>query len=405
MELTIRPPRPGELRAALAVDQAAFGGPFGDEASVDQMLSLVEPERVLCALDEGIVATTGSFRFRLSVPGGEADAAGVTLVGVLPTHRRRGILTAFMRRQLDDLRRAGEPLAVLWASEGVIYPRFGYGVATRQAELDVDATRVALRSPSVPFRARLLSEDDAVSPFQALYEDARRTIPGMFARSETWWRASALDDSPQRRDGGPLFRCLVETDGRPAAYAAYRVREEGGPADDQRVLVVREAVAASPAGSAALWSYLLGVDLIDRVRVWHVAEDDPVFLLVDEPRRLGFRLEDALWLRLVDLPAALAARSYPADGTLVLEVADDFCAWNAGRWRLEAAGGQGRATRVDAPPDLALDVRDLASAYLGGFGVGELARAGLIQERRRGALELAHAMLGWPRAPWCPEIF
>lgn len=399
MQIDVRPCAPEEGEAFGKTISAAFGHePNPGEA--ERYGKVIEPGRDLGAYEDGaLVGTATAFSFVLTVPGGEARAAGVTAVGVLPSHRRRGILTRLMRRQLDDVREREEPLAILWASEGAIYGRFGYGVATVNARLSSERHRGVFRDPGpAAGRMRLLDVDEALRMLPDVYERARRETPGFYVRTLDWWRYLKLaDPEHERRGGGIMFRAVLELEGRPEAYALYRIHEEG-PGDR---LAVIEEVSTSPLSTREIWRFLFGVDLIERVTARHLPPDHPLFLLAVEPGRLGLTLEEGLWLRMVDVGAALSARSYAGAGGIVFDVADAFCPWNQGRWRLE----EGQAVRTTADPDLRLDVADLASAYLGGFSFGQLTRAGRVTELATGAVARADALFRTDRAPWCPETF
>jgi len=341
------------------------------------------------------------------VPGGDVRAAGVTGVGVIPTHRRRGVLTGLMRRQLADVREWGEPVAILWASEASIYPRFGYGLATRNARLDADRSRT-LGPASAPGggRVRLVSHEEALELLPPVYDRIRAVSPGFFARWPDWWDAHTLADPEHERDGaGPLFRAILELDGRPEGYALYSVRHEWSQEGPGAKVQVREALATTPAATQELWRYLFGVDLVERVQARRLPADHPLFLLAAEPPRLRFSLGDGLWLRLVDLPAALALRGYAAEGALVLEVADAFCPWNDGRWLVEAAPDAAAVERATGEPELRLPAGALAAAYLGGHSIADLARACLVEELAPGAVARADHLFRTDRAPWCPEGF
>jgi predicted acetyltransferase len=370
---------------------------------------VLERERMYAAYDgETMVATAADFRLALTVPGGELTAAGVTLVGVLPTHRRQGILTRLMRAELDAVAGRGEPLAILWASEGSIYGRYGYGMATLGMSMEAERDRMRLRGDPPPAgRVRLVDEAEAARVLSAIYDRARREVPGMFERTEAWWRNYRLPDPEHHRRGaGPRFFAVLELDGADEGYARYRVKDDwqdGVPASALRVV---EVIATSPTAERELWRYLFGVDLVHKVEAWNLPVDHPLLLLVTEPRRLRPRVGDGLWLRLVDVERALAGRSYAGDGALALELSDAFMPANAGVWRLEVSGGEARVDRATgSEPDLRLDVADLGSAYLGGFGFAQLARAGRAEELTDGALERADALFRTPRAPWCPEVF
>jgi predicted acetyltransferase len=357
-----------------------------------------EPERSLAWFDDGrIVAGTSVYTRQVTVPGAIVACAAVTAVGVRPTHRRRGLLTALMRRQLEDVRAAGEPVAALWASEGAIYGRFGYGTAVRNAHLTARRPAARLTAPPPPgdpLRAGAAS--DHVEHMRAVHERVRGERPGMLDRPGQWWKARLNDPESERKGTQPL-QALVVPDG----YALYAVRpdhDDEGPAGEVKI---RELVAATPAARALLWDFLLDQDLT-RTVTWPLAPaDEPLWLMLADPDAVRLAFGTSLWVRLVDVAAALSARRYAADPDVVLEVSDAFCPWNAGRYRL--AGGDCEPT--DAAPDLALDVTVLGAAYLGGTLLADLAAAGRVTELRPGALARASAAFRADVAPWCPEIF
>ena len=368
-----------------------------------------EPDRIIAAFDGGEpVSTAGALTFRLSVPGGEAAAAGVTLVGVSPSHRRRGILRSMMRHQLDDIHARGEPLAILWASEGAIYQRFGYGLATLNGTFEIErAGAVFARPASAEGTVRLVDIETAMGILPTLYDRVRVETPGMVGRSETWWRWITLRDTDQMRSAnGMKFLAVYEADGQVEGTAVYRVKPDWDDRGPNGRLVAQEVLATTPRATRDLWAWLFDVDLVRLVRAVRGPVPHPLQLLLAEPRRLGFTIGDAIWLRVVDVPAALAARTYGRPGTLVLEVRDGFCPWNAGRWRLDAAeDGRGTVERTTAVPDLTLDATDLGATYLGTFRFSELARVGRVVENTAGALLRADALFASARAPWCSTMF
>jgi predicted acetyltransferase len=309
-----------------------------------------------------------------------------------------------MRAQLEDIRDRGEPVAALWASEEVIYRRFGYGMASLSCEIGVPSGHAALREPRderasaglVP-----LAESKAVAG--AIYDRVRAQTPGMFARSDTWWETRNLPDPPERRGGGGEKNAVVlELDGEPAGYAFYRVHSKFEAGSAAGHVDVIEAVADGPAATRELWRVLLDMDWKATLKAYLLPIDHPLLHQLRYPRRMQMRVGDGLWVRLVDVGAALAARAYGGDGAVVLEVDDPFLPENGGRWRV--AGG--RAERTDDEPDLALDVGELGAVYLGGFDFAQLVRAGTVREVREGAAARADAIFrtGAPK-PWCPEIF
>jgi predicted acetyltransferase len=393
-----------EFKGALGSIGHYFGGWPTDDATVERFSSNLPLDRVFGAWDgDRLMGGAGAFPFELTVPGGTVACGGVTVVGVLPTHRRRGVLTAMMREQLDDLRRRGEPLAALWASEETIYGRYGYGLASLTCEVELPHTHNLLRLPAADgVRARLVSLEEAKELVPPIYDRVRLATPGMFARTETWWEHRNLADPPERRDGaGEKNVILVEEDGRPVGYGLYRMamKWEGGISTGHAQVI--EAMADSPEATRELWRYLLELDWVATTKASLLPVDHPLILFTRSPRRLRMRVGDGLWCRLVDVGAALSARSYAADDAVVFEVEDAFLPDNSGTWRL----ADGQASRTDDEPDLALNVTELGSVYLGGFTFAELARAGLVRELKQGAAERADAVFRADVKPWCPEIF
>jgi predicted acetyltransferase len=362
---------------------------------------LLPVERMHVALDgEAVVGGAGAFPFELTVPGGRVRAAGVTMVGVLPTHRRRGVLRELMRAQLEDVRGRGEPLAVLWASEGGIYGRFGYGLASLCGDMELPRQHTEFAGPlDWQGSARLVNAAEALELFPPVYDAVAAATPGMFARTREWWERRTLADSEWRRaGGGELAFALFEREGRPEGYATYRLNFSYADGVPTGVTHVVEAMGTTPAATAAVWRYLLDVDWMVTVEAELLPVDHPLFLLLLEQNRMKFRVGDGLWVRLVDVGAALAARGYAGEGEVVVEVSDAFCPWNDGRFALDGA-------KTAAEPDLRLSVDALGCVYLGGFTFADLARAGRVEEVAPGALARADGLFRTDAAPWCPEIF
>lgn len=402
MSVEIRPPREDELRAAMSAAEGAFGGEVEDH-DWEREQKILPASRALAAFDGGRpVGLAAAYSFDLTIPGGALPCAGVTWVGVLPSHRRRGILRDFMRRQLADVHGWGEPIAALWASEASIYGRFGYGPAAPGVNAKSDRARFALRDDrGSEATIRLVDADEAYEHFPQVYEQVRPARPGMLTRSETWWKELRLADPKEwRRGASQKFYAVAERDGSVEGYAMYRVKgewEEGFPRGEVRVV---EVFATTTAAERELWRFLHGVDLTVKVDVHAVDPASSLFLNVLDPRALGLRLGDALWLRLVDLDASLRARSYKPGPSLVLEVTDELCPWNAGRYRVGDDAG-----RTEDTADLALDTADLAAAYLGAFDFHRLVHAGRAEERREGAAEDATLLFRTDLPPYCPEVF
>lgn len=407
-EIVLRRAEASELGVYWDAAATAFGWEDPSEDMGEWLGALLGPDRTLAAVEgDAIVGVAGSFPFRMTVPGGEVSAAGVTLVGVLPTHRRRGILTRMMGRVLDDALGAGEPVAYLWASEDQIYQRFGFGMAAFMAEMSIERHRTTYLEDTAPAgRVRMLEPSEAFDVLGDLYERIRRETPGAFARSRTWWERHRLRDPAGERQGGSRLRVGVwELDGTPRAYAIWRVRPDWHVANPASRLDVYEAAGLDPLATREIWRFLFGIDLVSKITAHHLPSDHPLPHLVAEPRRLGLTLSWPLWVRVVDVKGALEARAWSADGDVVFELSDRFRPANDGRWHLVARDGVGKCERTDDAPDLRLSVNDLGAAYLGWTPLGGLALAGRVTELTAGAVAGADAMFRWPRAPWCPEIF
>ena len=373
------------------------------------VLPTVEPERTLGVYDGDQIVGGGSiYSFDTTVPGGAAvPSAGVTWIGIMPTHRRRGGLRQLMTGMFQNARDRGEPLAVLWASEGSIYERFGYGLATLAGSIDLERERAVLRSTEPAHGSvRLIDIDEAARTFPPIFEANRVRRPGFYSRNELWWRIDVLGDYKWTRRGmDRKFYALHETDGRPDAYAMYRVNHAWADGIPGSELHVSEIMAVDGDALREMWRFIFGIDLIKRIKMRANDPNDPLLLMLAEPRRVSLRLRDGLWLRVLDVPAALERRAYSADGTIVLELRDEFVPDAGGRFRLTAQGGRGAVERTTDAAELALDASDLGAVYLGGFSFADLARAGRTHELVSGARARADAFFYSPAPAWCPQTF
>ncbi|MFE4449705.1 GNAT family N-acetyltransferase [Streptomyces sp. NPDC056796] len=410
MSTELRVPAASDWDTWLGCVELAFGGVPFSPGTREMYAALAEPERSLGHRDGAEwVGTAGAYGFRLTVPGGAAvPAAGVTMVSVAATHRRQGLLTSMMRRQLEDVRSWGEPLAVLLASEPGIYGRFGYGAATMETSLRIDSSRVRLALPpgTDGVRVRRSSPEEALDACEAVYARLAPGRPGTPVRQPGWERVPVNDPESARGGGSPLQCVLAERDGEVTGYVTFRLRPAWEGAVPSGTVAVRDLAALDPASYAALWRFVFGIDLTSVVECGNRPVDDAVLRLVSDVRRCEVRVRDGLYVRLVELGAALEARSYRAPVDVVLEVEDAFCPWNAGRWRLTAdAKGAATCRRTDDPAGLALSVNELGAAYLGGVSLSALAAAGRVRELREGALAAASLAFSSDTQPWCPHGF
>jgi predicted acetyltransferase len=394
-----------ELGKALGAIGHYFGWiPTEDE--IERFSKVLPVDRMHAAFDgKEIVGGAGVFPFEMTVPGAIVPCAGVTVVGVLPTHRRRGILTRMMRAQIDDVHERGEPFASLWASEPTIYGRFGYGHASHTYEIRLPRVRAALRAgtPARVGDVRLIETGEALKTFPRIYDRVRSVTPGFLSRTKEWWELRRLRDDPSRRPpgSGPLNRALFELDGRPSGYALYRIAQAEEDGHWRRRLRVVEALGVDAVATREIWHFLTEIDWTDEILAWLLPTDHPIQHLVARLDHLDLRAGTGLWVDLVDVGASLSARGYRTDGRVTVELAHPFCPWNEGTWTL----ANGAAKRSSRRPDIRLDATALGAAFLGGFSFGELARAGLVEEASRGGLARADALFAADRAPWCPEIF
>ncbi|HEX2196029.1 MAG TPA: GNAT family N-acetyltransferase [Actinomycetota bacterium] len=407
MQIRLGGIEPRDARRFLEVTEAAFGAGLPDDVFED-IRHTFETDRALAAFDgRSMVGTTAAYSLRLTVPGGEVDCAGVTMDGVVPSLRRRGVMKALMTRQLRDVAERGEPLAALWASEDPIYGRFGYGAATVQALIDVPRHRAAFLDDSpVDGTLRLVDKDEAVRVFPAVYDRVRAETPGMFRRSDLWWRHRVLRDQTRDEEGGPFFRALLEQDGEPAAYAVYKVHQRWDRGVSRGNVELREVIAATPRATRAVWKFVFGIDLVESVRstAFFLPYDHPLQLMLAEPRYLGFLLSNGLWVRVVDVAEALAARSYAGDGSISLEIGDPLLDRNSGTWRLDVDGGRASVSKTSGDGDVTLGIGELGALYLGQFTFSQMLAAGRVSGTRE-AVARADDLWRTRVAPWCPEIF
>jgi predicted acetyltransferase len=401
------------LRTATADDWDAINVALTEAFSDDWDSDVQDVERAVYEPDRTVVAVTGSevagvagaFTRDLTVPGGVVPAAHVTMVGVRPTHRRRGLLTRMMRYQLADVRERGEPVALLWASEGRIYQRFGYGLGASRLMFEADREVRLLRAPEVAEgRLRSVRVAEAAEVLAKVYDRVRADRVGWSSRDARWWDYVLADPPSRRKDRTKLRGTVHEGQSGVDGYALWRVRPDWNSSGPKSTVVVREVVATNPDAYRALWRLLLDVDLTRSTEFTFAAPDEPLFHLVNEPRRMAARLQDGLWVRLVDVPTALAARRYATPVDVVLDVTDPVLTENSGRWHLVGDTESASCTRTDRRADLAADVHALAAAYLGGVSLASLAAGGRVTELAP-ALERTSVAFGWYRLPSATEVF
>lgn len=410
MALAVRPVGAEDFDSFRATIHTTFAhepDPSFEEADSARFRTWFETDRAHCVTDgSALVGTLGTFTLPMTIPGAHpVSVAGTTMVTVLPTHRRQGALRMLISAHFAEVRERGEPLAALFASDSAIYGRFGYGMATVWAETTIDRRHVDRhRLAGRPASVSLVSPDLLRPLARSVMAKLVPGRPGMFERSELFWERR-FEDRPSNRHGATRLRgVLVEEDDEPAGYALYRVK--GGEWSDNHgdaVVRVDEVQATTPGAAVGLWSFLLDHDLVKSIELSGLPEDDPVFALLAGFRRARPQLTDQMFIRVMDVAAALEARSYQADGRLVLAVGDgDGVA--GGTYLLEIDGGRATCRPTIDHPDISLSVEDLGSAYLGRSRLGQLSAVGRVTGRPE-AVARADTLFGWPVAPWCQDMF
>ncbi|MGI8615225.1 MAG: GNAT family N-acetyltransferase [Actinomycetota bacterium] len=404
MDIEVRTITEDERVDWIRATDTAFSSTAKDD-EIEAWLPVIETDRSFAAVDGSrIVGTSAAITFRMMVPGGaRVPTAGVTMVGVHPTHRRRGINTKMMTAILDQAADRGEPLAALFASEGAIYGRFGYGLAGLLGEVQAESARMGfVRGYEARGHVELLPKDEAMPVIDRVYETSMR--PGGVERNIAL-RDQNFATVGEDKDRPWMYAVHLDEAEEADGYAVYWMKHDWPRSVPAGTITVKECVASTPSGYADIWRYLFDVDLVATVEAWNRPADDPLLHLVREPRRLRFGVADGLWVRVIDVVAALEARRYAADGRVVFGIVDPFRPETSGNYELIANGGAGRAARTDADADLSGSVNILGATYLGGSSFQQLTWAGQVVEQSTGALDRADKMFASTPAPWCVVDF
>ena len=406
MPIEIRTISPDELEAFARCQNMAFGRDFRPESMVGRE-EIFEFDRNLAAVDgTDIVGTAGIFSFEMGVPGGTLPTAGVTMVSVKPTHRRQGVLRSLMAAQLQQIADRGEALAALWASESVIYPRFGYGLASERAMLRLSMTHATFAEPVVPEgRFRQVDEAELAETWPGFWDANVARYPGFLSRSRSWWRRVTRDPEGWRDGYTANVYINYEVAGELRGYVRYRVKPGWSELEIPTGRVkVEELLALDDEAYRALWQYVFGVDLVDTIEAPYRRRDEPLYYQLNDPRRLERIVGDALWLRVVDVEGALAGRRYSAEGQLAIQVTDAFRPATSGTYVMEGGPDGASCRRSDGAAALSMSIADLGAVYLGGTRVATLAEAGRITGEPA-AVAKADLMFQASAAPWCPMMF
>lgn len=406
MEITTRPIREDEsvpFREAIAL---GFGEDLNDEEFPPEWLESIPLDRTIAAFDgDLIVGTLAGFPFDVTVPGGnQIPMAGTTVVTVAATHRRQGVLTSMMRDHVDDGVSRGEPLMGLWASESLIYGRYGFGVASEHEEIEMDRTRVSVEGDAGS--VRMVTAEEAVGVMPPLYDVERSRRPGMLSRTRQWWDVHVFFDPSVSRRGFSAQRYIVhETDGQIDGYAIFRQKSDWETGFPTGKIRVREIIANSPSAHTGIWRFVTSIDLFPQVVFWNLPVDDPLRWKVPDHRRIVRKRWDALYLRILDVVQALESRTYTTDGHLRFSVEDPFKPDLGGSFALDVTDGNASCRRIDETDiDVGLSTVELAGLYLGGGNALAMSRAGLVRGDADSITLLARMFRG-DVAPWCEEVF
>jgi predicted acetyltransferase len=401
--------RDAALRAARELDETAFGEPLNEEDMESPLYGVLDDDRTFLAWDgDQTVGMCANFTLNTSTPGGELPAAGVTFIAVRPTHRRRGVMT----QMLDTLHADGvahnEPIAALWAADAAIYGRFGYGRATQRLTVEIPHSNAALvgapEDPSLRLRmVETASDYEYVAPIHAALRKSRGGVLGL----DESWNARHVYDPAHYRDGGTrTMTVLVEDDHGVRGYVRYALKAawpSGRYAEG--TVNIHRLTSLDPAAHAALWRYCLSIDLMTKTKWWNLPVDDPVVTWLEHSRQTTLEVSDAMWVRILDLPAALTGRIYSRDVDVTLEVTDNAFEKNAGTWRLTGGPDGASCERTNASADLTVDIRSLGAVLLGGPTLQSHADAGWLDEHVGGSVKATSDAFAAIRAPYCPFVF
>ena len=381
--------------------------PEDEGRGAERFRATFELPRTLAAFDGGdMIGTAAAFSLGVTVPGGSTvPMGGTTVISVQPTHRRRGVMRALMDRHLEDVAEHDEPLAGLWASEGSIYGRFGFGPATYRLQMAMSGPGIQFRPEVDGGSVRLVDGDEAEKTVISLFERLQGGVAGVLTRSDAWWSHRVFADIEEWREGRSALRFAIhEQGGEPSGYVMYRQKAKWDDFVAQGEVSVDELVALDRGAHVGLWRFLTNVDLFPEVRAWNLPVDDPLPMVVTEHRRVRRTIADALWVRVMDVEAAMTSRAYEEDGDVTFEIVDGARPDTSGTYRLEVRDGVGECRSVSSPAQVTLQSDVLGHLYLGGGNALAMASAGRVTGDPDSVVEL-HRLMRTVAAPWCPEVF
>ena len=402
--IEVRPVNPEELEAFGYVTHTTLAS-HGNEGFNDPMVDM-RPEWTLCVFEDGALVTAfAAWPFSMRWNGERVHVAGVTSVGTLPHKRRRGHLTRAMTTAFGNYRDAAQPIAILHASQTAIYQRYGYAIIAPVQDYAVDPRDINFVSGPRPRGTVRLGDTSERDLLKSLYRTYAGPRTGLLHRGDALWDGGMLDEHDKQ--AGPVYAAFYEEDGQAQGYALYltRANEEGGVVDRSHVVTLRELHALTASAYVALWEHVAAHDLANTIIRKNAPIDDPLFHMLQEPRRLHATVHDNVLLRIVDVAPALSARGYADAGVATFELVDDRCEWNRGTWRLEADGERGELTRSSAAPEFTLEARALSALASGARSATDLYRQGGLETSQPESLRAWDRLFETAYRPHCPDRF
>ena len=377
-----------------------------DRAEIDRLVAAVDTR------SERIVGTGGADSYSLTLPGGATvPMAGVAYMTTAVTHRRQGAFSGLMSRIHETAREHGDIISGLWASQANLYSRFDYGLAINSYDWEIDPSFGGFSHSPIPddfgtdpdAHVYFVDADEAAAILPGIYEQMHQQTAGAVDRNPGRWRYELFDEERVRDGASQMFFAICEEAGEQTGYVAYRMRRKGD--SDMGTLEVSEQVSVTDSVHATMWRFLLDFELVGKITAKNRPADDPLWWMLSDPRRLARTSHDAMWINLLDIPKALEARTYNADGRLKIGLVSESNPGVAGTYVLDIDNSQATVKKTTEKPDVIMTPADLSSIYLGGISPGPLVDAGRIDAITTGSLAKLHGMFATDSAPWCAHYF
>lgn len=403
MSYAIRPATEAEMEQVGLMSAYVYGGSFGDTADNITATS-IQPEWTLCAFDgPKLITSFATFPFTVRANGRAMKFAGVTAVGTLPEYRRQGLVRKIMTESIAQQRERGQFLSGLWASQAAIYQRYGYAMAGLNRQYSIDTVDVHFADGQAgDCQVQRLPLSEGLDVAREVYKQFIADRFGYLHRSQVLWRTNVLEAG----DDGPVHLALTYRDSQAVGYVAYTLRSDKvGHAARGQEIKIRDLAWLDVDAYRSLWSFLSHHDLVGRISWNNAPLDDPAMLLMREPRMLHCCDTEGSWMRISDVPGALAARGYQGEGSIVISVVgDDFAPWNNGNWQVECAHGEVEVSQVGTAADASMSIGALTGLFTGMFSARQLVNAGQIQAEEP-AVQTLEQIFVTRYKPHCPDHY